>query len=130
MKVDREPPRTTVGSAEWFSGNVFYETYVEPTEHSQMLVGLVRFAPAARTTWHSHARGQTIYIVEGIAWVQRRGGRIEIARAGARVVFEPFEEHWHGAAIDSFMSHLAMYEIDDRDTIGNAVTDQEYRAGP
>jgi quercetin dioxygenase-like cupin family protein len=73
----------------------------------------VRFAPGARTAWHSHANGQTLHITSGVAWVQARGDeRIEL-RAGQTVYTPPGEEHWHGAAPDRFMEHLAMLEQSD-----------------
>jgi quercetin dioxygenase-like cupin family protein len=65
--------------------------------------------------------------------VQRRGGPVEVIRPGDRVFFEPGEEHWHGADTNRFMTHLAMYEIDDQGnsaTWGEHVTDEEYRQQP
>lgn len=72
------------------------------------LVG--HFRPFARTAWHAHPRGQTIYVTEGIGLVQRRGGPVEVIRPGDRVFFEPGEDHWHGATPDRFMTHLAMVD--------------------
>lgn len=64
----------------------------------------------ARTAWHAHPRGQTIYVTEGIGLVQRRGVPVEVIRPGDRVFFEPGEDHWHGATPDRFMTHLAMVD--------------------
>jgi quercetin dioxygenase-like cupin family protein len=72
--------------------------------------------PGARTAWHTHPNGQTIYVTEGAGLCWRRGGPIERIRPGDRVFFEPGEEHWHGAAPDRFMTHLAMLEVDDEGT--------------
>ena len=55
------------------------------------------FTPGARTAWHTHPNGQTIYVTEGVGLCQRRGGPVEVIRPGDRVFFEPGEEHWHGA---------------------------------
>jgi hypothetical protein len=55
--------------------------------------------PGARTAWHTHRYGQTIYVTEGIGLCQRGGGPIEVIRPGDRVYFEPGEDHWHGAAL-------------------------------
>ena len=63
----------------------------------------------------------------------RRGGPIEVIRPGDRVFFEPGEEHWHGAAPNRFMTHLAMLEVDDAGnsaTWGEHVTDEEYGQQP
>ena len=54
----------------------------------------------ARTAWHTHPNGQTIWVTEGVGLCQRRGGPVEVIRPGDRVFFEPGEEHWHGAAPD------------------------------
>lgn len=129
MKIHREPVPTVVGPPDWFTGPVYYETYVEPGAQSSLLVGLVRFAPGGRTFWHAHAKGQTLVITDGTGWVQRRGGPVETVRSGDRVEFAPYEEHWHGATSATSMAHLAIYELDDRDTIGAPVTDAECRAG-
>jgi quercetin dioxygenase-like cupin family protein len=75
--------------------------------------------PRARTAWHTHPNGQTIYVTEGIGLAQRRGGPIEVIRPGDRVFFEPGEDHWHGAAPNRFMTHLAVLEVDDK---GNGAT--------
>jgi quercetin dioxygenase-like cupin family protein len=93
----------------------------------------VHFTPGARTAWHTHPKGQTIYVTEGIGLAQRRGGPIELIRPGDRVFFEPGEDHWHGAAPNRVMTHLAMVEVDDEGnsaTWGEHVTDDEYRAAP
>lgn len=97
-----------------------------------MLVAKVRFAPGACTAWHSHARGQTLHITQGIAWVQSRGSDKVEANPGQRLYCPPGEEHWHGAAPDSFMEHLALLDQADGRATSTTwlehVTDDEYRA--
>jgi quercetin dioxygenase-like cupin family protein len=93
----------------------------------------VHFTPGARTAWYTHPLGQTIYVTEGIGRCQRRGGEVEVIRPGDRVYFEPGEDHWHGAAPDRIMTHLAMQEVDESGspvTWGEHVTDEEYSAEP
>lgn len=90
-------------------------------------------ARGARTAWHTHPHGQTIWVTEGLGLCQRRGGTIEIVRPGDCVFFEPGEEHWHGAAPSRFMTHVAMLEADEHGnaaTWGEHVTDAEYAAAP
>jgi quercetin dioxygenase-like cupin family protein len=56
---------------------------------------------------------------------------VEVIRPGDRVFFEPGEDHWHGAAPDRLMTHLAMLDVDDAGQSavwGAHVTDEEYRA--
>jgi quercetin dioxygenase-like cupin family protein len=89
----------------------------------------VHFTPGARTAWHTHPYGQTIYVTEGIGRCQRDGGPIEVIHPGDRVYFEPGENHWHGAAPNRFMTHLAMQEVDDSGSPvvwGRHVSDDEY----
>jgi PAS domain S-box-containing protein len=95
--------------------------------------GARRPAPGARTAWHTHPNGQTIYVTEGSGLCQRQGGPIEVIRPGDRVFFEPGENHWHGAAPNRFMTHMAMVEVDEEGnaaTWGEHVTDDEYHAAP
>jgi quercetin dioxygenase-like cupin family protein len=93
----------------------------------------VHFSPGARTAWHTHPNGQTIWVTEGVGPCQRRGGPVEVIRPGDRVFFEPGEDHWHGAASTRFMTHVAMQQADDEGSVvnwGGHVTDDEYAAAP
>lgn len=94
---------------------------------------MVHFTPGARTAWHTHPNGQTIFVTEGMGLAQRRGGSIEVIRPGDRVFFEPGEEHWHGGASNRFMTHVAMLDVDEAGnsaTWGDHVSDEEYAAAP
>jgi quercetin dioxygenase-like cupin family protein len=117
-----------------FTGDV-YVTPLKPAEEpSRLIAALVRFTPGARTNWHSHAVGQTLYVTEGIGLVVSRDGQIIRARAGDTIWTRPGEEHWHGALNDTAMSHIAMLEgiegIDGGDggTWLEPVDDDAYRA--
>ncbi len=130
MKVNRGAP-TVVGPAEWFTGSVHLDAVAAPSPPSRVAALSVHFAPGARTAWHTHPVGQTIFVTEGVGRCQRRGGPVEEIRAGDSVFFEPGEDHWHGAAPDRFMTHLAMQEADDSGSLvswGEHVTDEEYGA--
>ena len=96
-----------------------------------MRVSAGRFTPAARTAWHSHAVGQTLYVTDGRGLVQSRGGAVEAIRAGDVVPTPPDEWHWHGAVPDHFMTHLSITEAvpgDERPEAdwGEHVSDDEY----
>lgn len=133
MKITRNSLETMAGPADWFTGNVYVDSVAAPASGSQVSASNVHFAPGARTAWHTHPNGQTIFVTEGIGRCQRRGGQVEEIRPGDRVFFEPGEEHWHGAAPDRFMTHLAMHQVDDQGTAvtwGEHVTDEEYRQQP
>lgn len=127
---DRIP--TVKNPPEWFTGDVWLDPIIAPHDADQrMSGGLVRFAPAARTAWHSHARGQYLRVTEGTALCGTRDGTVVEARPGETIYTPPGEEHWHGAAEDCFMQHLALLEgaDDPRETTTwlEHVTDEDYR---
>ena len=109
MELLKQPP-TGKGPAQMFAGDVWFDVIYRGEEPSRARANMVRFAPGARTAWHSHGLGQTLYIVEGIALVQSRGGEIIEAHPGDVIYTPSGEEHWHGAAPDHFMIHLALWE--------------------
>jgi quercetin dioxygenase-like cupin family protein len=124
---------TNPGPAQWFTGAVYLDPVATPSGSSRLSATSVHFTPGARTAWHTHPHGQTIYVVEGVGLAQRRGGPIEVIRPGDRVFFESEEEHWHGATPNRLMTHIAMLQVDDEGnnaTWGDHVTDEEYRAAP
>jgi quercetin dioxygenase-like cupin family protein len=129
MQVTRNAVETMAGPSDWFTGAVFVDAVAAPAASSRVSASSVHFTPAARTAWHTHPHGQTIFVTEGVGRCQRRGGPVEEIRPGDRVFFEPGEEHWHGAAPDRFMTHLAMLQVDDEGlsvTWLGHVTDEEY----
>jgi len=122
---------SATASSDWFTGDVWLDPIAGPQNADQrMRATLVRFAPSARTAWHSHARGQTLHIVHGVAFFGNRAGLVIRAAQGDTVYAEPGEEHWHAAAPDRFMEHLALIEDadDPADTTTwlEQVSDAEY----
>jgi quercetin dioxygenase-like cupin family protein len=133
MQITRNSIATGAGPKEWFTGAVYVDTVAAPSIGSRLSASSVHFTPGARTAWHTHPNGQTIWVTEGMGLSQRRGGSVEVIRPGDRVFFEPDEEHWHGAASDRFMTHLAMLDVDDAGNSaawGDHVSDEEYGAAP
>jgi quercetin dioxygenase-like cupin family protein len=133
MQITRNTLDTGRGPADWFTGTVFIDTVASPSAASPVGAASVHFTPGARTAWHVHPHGQTIWVTEGVGLCQRRGGPIEVIRPGDRVFFEPGEDHWHGAAPNRFMTHLAMQQADGEGRVatwGDHVTDDEYAAAP
>jgi quercetin dioxygenase-like cupin family protein len=131
--VQLSTPRPTAKApASNFTGDVYVTPIYSGTEPSRMTVALVRFTPGARTHWHRHAVGQTLHVTEGVGLVGTRDGSVLRVRAGDTVVCPPDEEHWHGAAADTFMSHLAMLENlpdgGDPTTWLEPVPDEPYQA--
>jgi len=124
---------TSRGPSDWFTGDVYIDTIAAPSGGSRISAAVVHFTPGARTAWHTHPHGQTIWVAEGVGLCQREGGQVQVIRPGDRVFFEPGERHWHGAAPTRFMAHVAMQEVDDTGspvTWGEHVTDEQYTATP
>ena len=133
MQVTRNSVETNRGPSEWFTGDVYIDSVASPSGNSRLSASSVHFTPGARTAWHTHPNGQTIYVTEGICLCQSRGAPVDVIRPGDRVFFEPGEEHWHGAPPNRLMTHLAMVEVDDEGnpaTWGDHVTDEEYGTAP
>lgn len=133
MQVIKNGVATSRGPSEWFTGAVSIDTVAAPVGQSRIHASSVHFTPGARTAWHTHPNGQTVFVTEGVGLAQRRGGPIEVIRPGDRVFFEPSEDHWHGAAPTRFMTHIAMLDVDvegNSATWGPHVTDDEYAAAP
>ncbi len=124
------PGATGEAPAERFTGEVWWDAVHSGGEPSRMRANLVRFAPGARTHWHSHALGQSLHVVSGVALIGTRDGVVFAAWPGELVVCPPGEEHWHGAAPDRFMEHLAMWEGTEDGSPGTTwlepVTDEQY----
>ena len=133
MQVTRNNLETNPGPSEWFTGAVFIDTVAAPSEASTVGAASVHFTPGARTAWHTHPHGQTIWVTEGVGVCQCEGSPVEVIRAGDRVFFEPGENHWHGAAPTRFMTHIAIHRADESGssvTWGEHVSDEQYSEAP
>jgi quercetin dioxygenase-like cupin family protein len=135
MQVTRNAPDTdtATGPADWFTGAVYIDTIAVPAATARAGAALVHFTPGARTAWHTHPHGQTIYVIEGVGRCQRDGGAVQEIRPGDRVYFEPGENHWHGAAPNRLMVHIAIHEADESGRAvswGEHVTDEQYNVAP
>jgi quercetin dioxygenase-like cupin family protein len=129
MQITRSSIDTQKGPSDWFTGDVYIDVLAVPADTSTFAAAHVHFTPGARTAWHTHPHGQTIFVTEGVGLCQREGGEIEVIRPGDRVFFEPGENHWHGAAPNRFMAHVAMQQNDETGspvTWGRHVSDEEY----
>lgn len=131
MEIQPKQP-STHGPAAMFTGNVWFDVIAAGQPPSRLRVNAVHFTPGAHTAWHCHANGQTLHVTEGRGLVQARGGEVTEIRPGDTIYTPPGEWHWHGAAPDHFMTHLAMWEslAEGQDgpetTWGDHITDEEY----
>ncbi len=113
-----------------FTGNVRVEMLFEALEPSHASGGSVTFAPGARTAWHSHPRGQILIVTAGTGLVQRWGDPVQEIRAGEVVRIAAGQKHWHGAAPNASMTHIAITEHRDGSAVQwmEKVSDEQYNA--
>jgi quercetin dioxygenase-like cupin family protein len=118
------------GPAEYFTGTVRLDAPFKAIAPARVSGATVTFEPGARTAWHMHPLGQTLIVTFGCGRVQREGGPVEEVRAGDIVWFPPGEKHWHGAAPDTAMSHIAIAEALDGKVVDwmEKVSDEQYGA--
>jgi quercetin dioxygenase-like cupin family protein len=115
---------------ESFTGTVWQDPIIIPQAPARINSSRVTFEPGARTAWHTHPLGQTLYVIAGVGRVQAKGGPIREIRPGDVVWIPPGEKHWHGASPTNAMTHVAMQEALDGNHVTwmEYVTDEEYAA--
>jgi quercetin dioxygenase-like cupin family protein len=129
LQITRHSLDTNRGPSDWFTGAVYIDTIATPSKGSRIGAASVHFTPGARTAWHTHPHGQTIWVTEGVGLCQSEGGPIEVIRPGDRVFFEPGENHWHGATPTRLMTHVAMQQANEAGDVvvwGAHVSDEQY----
>jgi quercetin dioxygenase-like cupin family protein len=132
MNIQRAGSKPPIkGPADWFTGNVRIDSLFEAEAPGRVSGATVTFAPGARTAWHTHPLGQTLIITSGVGRVQREGGPVEEVHAGDIVWFPTDEKHWHGAAPETAMTHIAIQEKLDGSAVDwlEHVTDERYEGG-
>lgn len=116
------------GPADWFTGTVRIDPLFNPHDPERVQGASVTFEPGARTAWHTHPLGQTLIVTAGFGRVQRWGGPVEEIRPGDTVWFPPGEKHWHGAAPQTALTHIALQEVKDGKVVDwlEHVSDDQY----
>ncbi|MBT6274497.1 MAG: cupin domain-containing protein [Chromatiales bacterium] len=111
MAVIRANDRATkLAPSDRFTGQVWQDEVIVGAAPSRMRATNVSFSPGARTAWHSHPVGQTLYVISGVGRLQLEGETVQELRPGDTGVIPPNTRHWHGAASDRLFVHLAMSE--------------------
>jgi len=131
MKVFEAGSRPTRRAPkEYFTGAVLQDPIIEAPEPARLRSNRVSFEPGARTAWHTHPFGQTLYVLAGAGRVQEWGGPVREMRAGDTVWIDPGVKHWHGAGPQTSMVHIAMQEAKDGKYVDwlEQVTDAQYGA--
>lgn len=130
MKISRLGSQPSMqGPADWFTGSVRVDPLFQPEAPARAAAASVTFEPGARTAWHTHPLGQTLIVTAGVGRVQMADGPIEEIRPGDVVWFPPGEKHWHGAAPNAGMTHIAIQEALDGKVVEwmEHVTDAQYQ---
>ncbi len=119
------------GPAEYFTGRVRMDPLHEAPDPARVRAVAVTFEPGARTAWHTHPLGQTLIVTAGRGLAQAEGGRVREILPGDVIWFAPGERHWHGAAPETGMTHIAVQEALDGVSVAweDHVTDAEYAGG-
>jgi quercetin dioxygenase-like cupin family protein len=113
---------------EYFTGTVLQDPIIATASPARIVSTRVSFEPGARTNWHSHPLGQTLYVISGVGRVQTKDGPVHEIRPGDVVWIPPNEKHWHGGSPTNGMVHIAMQEALDGSYANwmEPVTDAEY----
>ena len=118
------------GFAQYFTGRSF----LAPVSKEQVGIFNVTFEPACRNNWHIHhadkGGGQILVCVAGRGCYQEEGKPAQVLQPGDVVNIPAGVKHWHGAAPDSWFSHLAV-EVPGENTSNEwlePVTDEAYAA--
>jgi quercetin dioxygenase-like cupin family protein len=119
---------TRLAPKESFTGTVLQDPIIATSAPARVVANRVMFEPGARTAWHTHPLGQTLYVISGVGRVQTKGGPVLEIKPGDTVWIPPGEKHWHGASPTNAMTHIAMQESLDGNHVTwmEHVTDQEY----
>lgn len=129
MEMHRAGSRPTRrASADYFTGTVWQDPIIVAEAPARVVATRVSFEPGARTAWHTHPLGQTLYVLSGVGRFQTKGGPIVEIRPGDTIWIPPGEKHWHGASPNNRMTHIAMQEAEKGSAVTwmEKVTDEEY----
>ncbi len=116
---------------QYFTGKVETSGFYSSDAPARIGGATVSFTAGARTAWHTHPLGQTLFIISGSGWVQKEGDAVQTVAAGDVVWIPPHVRHWHGATQGSPMSHFAVAEALDGSVVTwmEKVSDAEYENG-
>jgi 4-carboxymuconolactone decarboxylase len=131
IKITRAGNGKASAPEQYFTGKVETSGFYRGDAPARIGGATVSFSAGARTAWHTHPLGQTLFIVSGKGWVQKANGPVEQVGAGDVVWIPPHIRHWHGASMDEGMTHFAVAEALDGNSVTwmEKVSDDEYNKG-
>ena len=111
MQIYKSAERAAkLAPSKWFTGRVWQEAIIEAEASARVCALRVSFEPEARTAWHTHPLGQTLYVISGTGLIALRDQMPQTIAAGDTVWIPPHQEHWHGACPTNVMVHIAIQE--------------------
>jgi 4-carboxymuconolactone decarboxylase len=128
LQVTRANSNSGPGPDAYFTGEVSVAGHYKGTDPARISGATVSFSAGARTAWHTHPLGQTLFITSGKGWVQKEGGPVETVGPGDVVWIPPHLKHWHGASADEAMTHFAVAEAENGSVVTwmEKVSDEDY----
>jgi quercetin dioxygenase-like cupin family protein len=130
MEIKRNGSRHSArGPEAYFTGTVRVDPLFQAGDPARVGGGHVTFEPGARSAWHTHPLGQTLIVTSGLGRAQSEGEPIEEIRPGDFIWFPAGEKHWHGAAPNTAMTHIAIAESLNGKNADwmEKVSDEQYR---
>ncbi len=92
-------------------------------------IAVAEFLPNTRLAWHHHPGGQILIITDGVGYYQEKGQARQIVRTGDVIKCLPEVMHWHGAAVESPVTYVAISPAQKGGTVwAQPVTDEEYKS--
>lgn len=131
IEVSSSEDRTSArGPAAAYTGVGIAQILFRANDDSDLTAASVTFEPGSRTAWHNHPAGQYLIVTSGVGWVQARGEKKRVIRAGDVVWTPPGVFHWHGATATQSLNHIAVWAFvdDSGGVLAEHVDDAAYLA--
>ncbi len=131
LEIRRAGTGTAPAPAEYFTGSVQISGRYQAEAPARIGGATVSFPAGARTAWHTHPLGQTLFIVSGRGRVQKEGEPVQEVGPGDVVWIPPLIRHWHGASSTEPMTHFAVAEALEGSSVTwmEKVSDEDYAKG-
>ncbi|MGY3441266.1 cupin domain-containing protein [Bradyrhizobium sp. USDA 4473] len=117
MTVQRAGSGVMPGPSGYATGPFFMQILLSSQNEGEMTALRAYFQPGAASLWHSHPRGQLLFVLDGVGFVEREGGEVTEVRAGDSIWFAPGERHRHGATEQCPFSYLSVQPVKDGCTV-------------
>jgi quercetin dioxygenase-like cupin family protein len=114
---------------DYFTGNAWVKLLVNENEFNSIIAN-VTFEAEARNNWHTHPGGQILIVTDGTGYYQEKGKPIQLIQRGDVIKIPADVKHWHGAATDSALTHIAITAVTPKGSIDwlERVTEEEYNS--